>query len=157
MSRMQNADIYTPEKRSAIMSKIKAGNTTPELLLRRELHRLGFRFSLRSRLLPGRPDIVLKKYKSVVFVHGCFWHRHSGCRKTTVPLKNRSFWEEKFAANVARDAKAARCLRSLGWKVLIAWECKIMKQAPVVATAINNQLLLFLPKHPRGNGCQINP
>ena len=145
----KNTDIYTPEKRSAIMSKVKAANTAPERLLRRELHHLGFRFRLKSGHLPGGPDIVLNKYKTVVFVHGCFWHRHSDCRKTTVPMKNRSFWKQKFAINVARDAKAAVCLQSLGWKVLVAWECEIMKQASVVAMSISNQLLLCLTKHPQ--------
>lgn len=140
MPEPKNTDIYTPAKRSAIMGKVKAGNTVPERLLRRELHHLGFRFSLRSAHLPGRPDIVLNKYKTVVFVHGCFWHRHSDCRKTTVPIKNRPFWKQKFAINVARDAKVAENLQSLGWKVLVAWECEIKKHASLVAMEINNQL-----------------
>ena len=141
MPRPKYTDIYTPEKRSAIMSKVKAADTIPERLLRRELHRSGFRFRLRSIHLPGRPDIVLNRYKTVVFVHGCFWHRHPGCKKTTVPIANRSFWKKKFAGNIERDAKKTECLEAMGWRVLIAWECEIVRQPSLVTARISNQLL----------------
>jgi len=93
--------------------------------VRSQLHRRGFRFRLHSKTLPGTPDIVLPKYRAVVFVHGCFWHRHSGCVHATVPKTRAAFWRRKFAANVVRDARAIRLLRSAGWRVFVVWECEV--------------------------------
>lgn len=110
------------ELRSWIMSRVPQKGTSPEMVLRSGLHRLGFRFRVVNRGLPGSPDIVLPKYRTAIFVHGCFWHRH-GCRRTTTPKSNVSFWEDKFEANVRRDALAVSHLVEKGWRVLTVWEC----------------------------------
>jgi DNA mismatch endonuclease (patch repair protein) len=107
------------------MARVGSKNTKPEMLVRRALHRLGFRFRLHRRDLPGRPDIVLPKYKTAIFVHGCFWHRHPGCRRTTIPKTREAFWLSKFEANISRDRKATEALERDGWKVLVLWECEI--------------------------------
>ena len=106
------------------MSRIRGTDTRPEVLVRSALHRAGFRFRLYTRCLPGRPDIVLPKYGVVIFVHGCFWHRH-GCALSSEPATRRAFWQAKFDANVARDKRNARALRALGWRVLTVWECAL--------------------------------
>jgi DNA mismatch endonuclease, patch repair protein len=127
-------DTLTPAQRSARMARIRAANTRPELIVRRGLHRLGFRFRLHEKRLPGRPDIVLPRYKVVVLVHGCFWHRHRGCRIASDPKSHKKFWQQKFAANVARDARVRRLLRRLGWRVLIVWECQVSTGKRATAT-----------------------
>lgn len=106
------------------MSKIRASNTKPELAVRRMLHRLGYRYRIDFRALPGRPDIVFTARKKIVFVHGCFWHRHAGCRFAYEPKTRRDFWSTKFARNIARDAEVKAQLESLGWEVLVIWECQ---------------------------------
>ena len=118
-------DTLTPEERSKRMSRIRSRDTKPELALRSALHRLGFRFRVNVRDLPGKPDIVLPKYRTVIFVHGCFWHRHEGCKIASTPKSNTAFWKEKFERNVARDRSAATKLAELGWKVIVAWECEL--------------------------------
>jgi DNA mismatch endonuclease (patch repair protein) len=122
------ADTLTKAERSALMAKIKATNTKPEVFVRSALHRAGFRFRLYTKGLPGRPDVVLPKHGVVVFVHGCFWHRH-GCSLSSEPATRRKFWREKFERNVARDARNARALRRLGWRVLTIWECALRTKA----------------------------
>lgn len=97
-------DTLTPTQRSERMSRIRSTNTKPEVALRKALHRLGFRFRLHGRVLPGKPDIVLPKYRTAIFVHGCFWHRHVGCKVATTPKSNTEFWVDKFGRNTARDA-----------------------------------------------------
>jgi DNA mismatch endonuclease (patch repair protein) len=119
--RPQNA-LTGSELRSWIMSRVPQKGTSPEMVLRFGLHRLGFRFRVANRGLPGSPDIVLPKYRTAIFVHGCFWHRH-GCRRTTTPKSNVSFWEGKFEANVRRDHLAVVRLLDGGWRVLTVWEC----------------------------------
>jgi DNA mismatch endonuclease, patch repair protein len=121
-------DIWSKEKRSYVMSKIRSKNTKPELQLRSALHRLGFRFRLYKKDLPGKPDIVLPKYKMVIFVHGCFWHLHPGCREGRIPNSNSEFWRNKLLKNVERDLKHQHTCEKLGWKVLVIWECEIQKQ-----------------------------
>lgn len=121
----QVADVVSPEVRSRMMSGIRGGDTRPELALRRALHRLGFRYRLHDRKLPGRPDLVFPGRGAVVFVHGCFWHRHAECRFTTSPKTNGDFWLAKFAANVARDERATQALHRSGWRVMVAWECQL--------------------------------
>lgn len=117
------ADVVDKATRSRMMSGIRSKDTKPEMLVRRELHRLGFRYRLHGKKLPGSPDIVLPKWKTVVFVHGCYWHRHSGC-KLAYPVKsNMKFWNSKFEANVRRDANAYAALEAAGWCVIIVWEC----------------------------------
>lgn len=118
-------DILTPEKRSWNMSRIRGKDTKPELALRSALHRLGYRFRLSDRRLPGRPDIVLPKYKTAVFVHGCFWHRHRGCKYAYVPKSKVEFWQQKFEENIARDERNIRDIRSNGWIPIVVWECQI--------------------------------
>ncbi|MCA1469632.1 DNA mismatch endonuclease Vsr [Bradyrhizobium sp. IC3195] len=122
------ADILDAKRRSALMSRVGPRNSKPERAVRSCLHRLGFRFRLHRSDLPGTPDIVLPKHSAVLFVHGCFWHRHLGCKKSTMPSTRRSFWISKFEANVARDRRVKRKLRSKGWSVLTVWECQTKKQ-----------------------------
>jgi len=119
------ADIVDRKTRSRMMAGIRGADTRPEIAVRSFLHRRGFRFRLRARELPGRPDIVLPKYGAVVFVHGCFWHRHPNCRFAYVPKTRRAFWLDKFAENVERDRAVARRLRDLEWRVFVVWECEI--------------------------------
>lgn len=119
------ADKLTPERRSWNMAQIRQKNTKPEIMVRSILHRLGYRFTLRRKDLPGHPDIVLPSLNSVVFVHGCFWHRHMACKDATTPKSKVDFWEKKFADNVARDSKKDHALKHLGWRVLVVWECQV--------------------------------
>jgi len=120
--------------RSKIMASVGQKNTGAELLLRTALHRRGLRYRLHVRSLPGSPDLVFPRFRAVVFVHGCYWHRH-GCHRSTVPATRRRFWEEKFAANAARDARKTRLLSDAGWRVLTVWECALRgKTALPVAT-----------------------
>lgn len=107
-----------------MMSGIRGKNTTPERLVRSYLHRAGLRFRLHEVELPGRPDIVLPRWGLVILVHGCFWHRHNGCRYAATPKTNPKFWAAKFEANVARDARNVAALRRLGWRVIVVWECR---------------------------------
>lgn len=118
------ADTFSPKKRSEIMSKIKGKDTKPELIVRSFLHRRGFRFSLQSNKLPGKPDIVLRKYKTVVFIHGCFWHQCQSCRAGRLPRSNIEYWEEKLKKNKARDELNTSMLIQMEWKVCIVWECE---------------------------------
>lgn len=111
--------------RSALMARIGPKNSKPEMVVRKFLHAMGYRFRLHAKDLPGRPDIVFRSRRKVIFVHGCFWHRHDGCHKTTTPKTRREFWQSKFAANKARDAKVQKELRDLGWKYLVIWECEV--------------------------------
>jgi DNA mismatch endonuclease (patch repair protein) len=109
------------------MSRIKSGNTKPEIVVRSLLHNMGYRFRLHRKDLPGKPDIVLPRYKSVIFVHGCFWHRHKGCKNTTSPKTKKHFWREKFKTNAERDRKAQKELKLMGWRILIIWECELVE------------------------------
>lgn len=117
-------DILAPEQRSLLMSRIRGKDTKPELAVRRIAHGLGFRFRVHRRDLPGSPDLVFPRLRKVIFVHGCYWHRHSGCRYAYSPKSNISFWHAKFNANVARDGLAIVELEKLGWDILIVWECE---------------------------------
>jgi DNA mismatch endonuclease, patch repair protein len=121
-------DIWTKQKRSEVMSRIKGKNTKPEMILRSELFRQGFRFRVHHKDLPGKPDIVLSKYRTVIFVHGCFWHFHKDCREGRIPSSNSKFWKEKFKNNVAKDIKHKQDCEALGWNVIIVWECEIEKR-----------------------------
>jgi len=107
------------------MSAIKSKNTKPEIAVRKMLHALGYRFRLHRKDLPGSPDIVLPKYKTVIFVHGCFWHRHENCKYASTPKTRKEFWENKFKENIERDLKTQNNLKSLGWKSEIIWECEL--------------------------------
>jgi DNA mismatch endonuclease (patch repair protein) len=124
-----------------MMAGIRGRNTTPELRLRKALHGAGFRFRLHSAKLPGRPDIVFPKFRAAIFVHGCFWHRHEGCRNASVPKSNAAFWAEKFAKNIERDAMNRAGLREAGWRVAIIWECAIRHRGAVaIATELADWL-----------------
>lgn len=125
VSKAVMSDIYSPEKRSLVMSRVKGTNTKPEIYVRSRLHAAGFRFRLHRKDLPGKPDIVLPKHRTVIFVHGCFWHQHTGCRKAALPKQNADFWREKLQANVIRDEKNQNQLRKDGWKVRLIWECEM--------------------------------
>ncbi len=115
------------EKRSKNMAAIKSKNTKPEITVRKLLHSMGYRFRLHRKDLPGKPDIVLPKYKIALFVHGCFWHRHEGCKYSTIPKTRTEFWIEKFRDNVERDKLNQAKLISMGWTPLIVWECETKK------------------------------
>lgn len=117
-------DFVSKEKRSRIMRGSRSRDTQPEILVRRALHRLGYRFRIHRKDLPGKPDIVLPKHGLVIFVHGCFWHQHQGCKDGRMPQSNKDFWAEKFAKNLARDDRDQRALCVLGWHVGVIWECE---------------------------------
>ena len=121
-------DIWTKEKRSAVMSKIRGKNTKPESVLRSELFKRGYRFRIHRKDLPGNPDIVLPKYKLVIFVHGCFWHFHTKCDEGRIPNSNTEFWKLKLSRNVEKDKENLLKLKNMGWKTYIAWECNIEKR-----------------------------
>lgn len=116
-------DTFSPSQRSEIMRRVRSKDTKPELMVRRLVHRLGFRYRLHSERLPGRPDLVFPSRRKVIFVHGCFWHKHS-CPAAILPKSNRRYWEAKQARNAKRDRRDKRSLRQAGWKVLVVWECE---------------------------------
>lgn len=134
------ADKITHERRSWNMSRIKGRDTTPELQLRSLLHRAGFRFRLYVRELPGKPDIVLPKYHTVIFVHGCFWHRHEGCRNATMPSTRTAFWKSKFDSNVSRDERNQNVLKAAGWTVFTVWECELKSDASGVVEKLSHAI-----------------
>ena len=112
------------EQRSRNMSAIKSKNTKPEIAVRKVLHSMGYRFRLHSKDLPGSPDIVLPKYKTVIFVHGCFWHRHENCKYATTPKTRKEFWNKKFTTNIERDSEIHEKIKNLNWRSVVIWECE---------------------------------
>jgi len=122
------------------MSAIRSKDTSPELLLRKELHRRGLRYRLHKKGLPGRPDIVFPSKRVAVFVHGCFWHNHPGCRWWKMPVTNREFWKDKFARNIARDHKNKADLLELDWKAITIWECEINRSPAAAADIVQDAL-----------------
>ena len=130
-----SADIVTPEQRSKIMSMIKGKNTKPEMLVRSVCHELGLRYRLHRKDLPGKPDLVFPKHRLCIFVHGCFWHRHPGCKYAYTPKSRLNFWLPKLAKNVERDIDAQQTLIARGWRVVIIWECHT-KNREVLRTEI---------------------
>lgn len=129
-------DIVDQQTRSRMMAGIRGQNTKPELIVRKALHARGFRFRLHTDNILGRPDIALPKYRAVIFVHGCFWHRHKGCRYATSPSTRPDFWNAKFAANVARDNRVRQGLADQDWRVATIWECSL-KNKPLVDATID--------------------
>lgn len=117
-------DHLSAEERSRNMSRVKGRDTKPELLVRSLIHRMGFRFSLHRKDLPGRPDIVLTRHRKLVFVHGCFWHGHTGCSRAAIPSTNIHFWKKKISGNKTRDVTVRRRLGVMGWKVFVVWQCQ---------------------------------
>lgn len=128
-------DVVDPATRSRMMSGIRSNNTTPELAIRKGLHSLGFRFRLHAKDVPGRPDIVLPKFKAVVMVHGCFWHGHA-CRYFKLPKTNTDFWRKKLSSNVARDLLDTSRQREDGWRSLIVWECAIRSEKSALKASV---------------------
>lgn len=128
-------DRISKKHRSWNMSRIRGRDTTPERIVRSHLHRKGLRFRIHRRDLPGTPDIVLPKYRLVIFVHGCFWHRHKGCKFSYSPKTRVRFWQEKFRDNVDRDASILRQLKQLGWRMVVIWECET-REAPELSRKI---------------------
>lgn len=126
------ADRLTKEQRSWNMAQIKGKDTKPEVLIRSILHCAGYRFRNNVKELPGKPDIVLPKYKTVIFVHGCFWHRHKGCKDATTPKTNEDFWKKKFERNLSNDRKHTRELKKLGWNVVTVWSCELKNPEKVL-------------------------
>lgn len=123
------ADVLTPEQRSRCMAAIKGKDTKPEILVRKFLFSKGLRYRLNNRKLPGSPDIVLKKYNTVIFVDGCFWHGHEGCKYFRLPKSNTPFWEAKITRNIERDKETTQALTALGWKVIRIWECELRNKS----------------------------
>jgi DNA mismatch endonuclease, patch repair protein len=119
------ADVHDKKTRSYNMSRIRSGNTKPEMLVRRFLHAQGFRYKLHDKTLPGKPDIVLPKYKTVIFIHGCFWHGHKNCRYYVVPKTRTEWWLNKINTNIANDTKASKALKKAGWSIHNIWECDL--------------------------------
>lgn len=137
-------DIVDTSTRSRIMASIKGRDTKPEILIRKLLHKIGFRFRLHVKELPGRPDIVLKKYKAVIFINGCFWHGHTGCHLFKIPATRTDFWEEKINKNQLNDIKSIKLLLDNGWRVCLVWECSVRgakKDLNKVINSISNWLL----------------
>lgn len=134
-------DIWSKEKRSQVMSNIRGKNTKPEILLRKALFSLGYRFRIHYKKLPGKPDIVLPKYKTAIFVHGCFWHFHSMCREGRLPNSNSEFWQKKLEKNREKDLLNVQKLEQLGWTVLTIWECEIEKKIETTLSAIISKLI----------------
>jgi DNA mismatch endonuclease (patch repair protein) len=118
-------DTVSKEKRASMMRAVRSKDTAPEMLVRRAAHRVGLRFRLHCKNLPGRPDLSFKKWRTVIFVNGCFWHRHAGCQRASEPQSNRAFWRKKFRENVRRDQANYAQLKRLGWRVIVLWQCEV--------------------------------
>ena len=127
-------DSLSPEKRSWNMAQIRSKDTKPEILVRKILHSLGYRFRLGCNDIPGKPDIVLPRYKTAIYVHGCFWHRHEGCKYAYMPKSKIDFWNNKFATNVKRDQEVSEKIKVSDWKQLIIWECQTRNKDQLIAT-----------------------
>ncbi len=138
-------DLFDKDKRSWIMGRIRSKNTKPEIIVRSILHRMGFRFSLKNKKLPGSPDVVMPRHKTIVFVHGCFWHRHSKCKMASVPKTRVMFWREKFENNLRRDKKNQCELRKLGWSVIVIWECQVLRSPETVAKRLHGIITRLSP------------
>lgn len=143
-------DHLTPDQRSKLMSRVRGRDTKPELLVRKLLHRLGYRFRIHQRSLPGTPDIVLKKHMVAIFVHGCFWHGHEGCQRSRLPQTRTAFWERKIRRNIERDSDASARLSDKGFRVLVLWECELKN-----GDALAERLVEQLPRTGMTNGAQI--
>lgn len=137
-------DKLTKDRRSWNMGRIRSADTAPEIRVRSILHRLGYRFRLHAKYLPGRPDIVLPKWRHIVFVHGCFWHRHASCKFCYTPKSRTEFWRAKFEGTVERDRTVENTLRGMGWHVTVVWECELAdegKLASKLGKAIRSAIL----------------
>ena len=139
-------DVLTKEQRHKNMSHIRSKETKPENVVRKFLFSNGFRYRKNDKRYPGKPDIVLPKYKTIIFVHGCFWHQHPGCKAARIPNTNSDFWRDKFIRNIARDEKDQQILKELGWQVIVVWECEVSNKSkrevrlPILIEEIKNGL-----------------
>ena len=141
-------DIWTKEKRSRVMSNIRGKDTKPEIVLRSALFRRGYRFRIHQKNLLGKPDIVFPKFKTIIFIHGCFWHYHKKCREGRIPSSNSEYWEEKLKKNRKRDKLVISKLKALGWRTIIIWECEVEKQLGKTINRIVRSLSsISLPKN----------
>ncbi len=145
-------DVFTPEKRSAVMARVKAGDTGPELKVRQLTHALGYRYRLHRKDLPGKPDLVFAGRRKVIFVHGCFWHGHDCKRGARRPRQNARYWQAKIARNVARDAATLHALSKLGWESLVIWECALKDRE-----TLTDQIIAFLSPDSRREHHVDNP
>ena len=155
-------DVLTKEQRHINMSHIRGKDTSIEIKLRKALFARGFRFRKNVSKMIGKPDIVLPKYKTVIFIHGCFWHRHRGCRYASTPKTRRDFWEEKFNRNIQRDKHQAEELINAGWHVLVVWECELKQDLPGVVDELEKIMKYIIPVSTKKLmvpeiGCFINP
>ena len=132
-------DHLTTERRSWNMSRIRSKDTKPEIIVRSLLHKMGYRFRLYRKDMPGKPDIVLTKYKTIIFVHGCFWHRHKGCKRCTTPTTNRKYWLPKLERNIAKYKENRKKLKVIGWTPFVVWECEI-KNLDKLSKKLNEEL-----------------
>ena len=133
-------DVHSPEIRSKNMRAIRSKDTQPELIVRRRLHAAGLRYSLHSKSLPGKPDLAFRQYRSVIFVHGCFWHGHAGCRYFKMPQSRPEFWRDKIGKNILNDDKAVEELRLRGWRVAIIWECALKQKKADELTMLTDRI-----------------
>jgi len=133
------ADHLSKRNRSLNMAAVKSTDTKPEILVRKCVHRLGFRFRLHDQRLPGKPDLVLPRLRKVIFVHGCFWHRHMQCKRASTPATREEFWQKKFSANVERDRRVLVELKNLGWDAMVVWQCQLAD-----TEKLSQRLLSFL-------------
>lgn len=147
-----NAEPPVTPERSELMRRVKGKNSKPEMMVRRTAHAMGYRYRLHVSGLPGHPDLVFPARRKVIFVHGCFWHRHPGCRRTTTPTTRSEFWQDKFRRNVARDASVERRLADAGWRVLVIWECETFDIA-----ALSDRIGSFLEGDERLSARTTNP
>ncbi|MDD5361396.1 MAG: DNA mismatch endonuclease Vsr [Ignavibacteria bacterium] len=140
-------DIWTKDKRSDVMSKIGHKNTKPEILLRKELFQNGFRYRVNDKRLPGKPDIVMKKYNLIIMVNGCFWHYHKNCPEGRIPDTNKLYWKQKLLNNIRRDKKNIYLLKKLGLKTMVFWECEIEKHLPRILSKIKKHTKCCMKKN----------
>ena len=145
-------DTLTPEERSERMSRIRGRDTKPEMIVRRIVHRMGYRYRLHVPNLPGKPDLVLPRHRKVIFVHGCFWHRHPFCKYATMPAERREFWLEKFGKNIVRDQRNLLALGQAGWTPLVIWECEIAD-----AKVVYQRITSFLEWTRDEKACRARP
>jgi DNA mismatch endonuclease (patch repair protein) len=140
------ADVHNKATRSYNMSQIKGKDTKPEMLVRKFLHAQGFRYKLHDKSLPGKPDLVLPKYKTAIFIHGCFWHGHAGCRYYVVPKTRTEWWLNKINGNIVNDLKAETALKGRGWRIITIWECEL--KSPTIENTLNSLLNLIVSSQP---------
>lgn len=150
-------DVLTAEQRTRNMKGIRSADTAPERTVRSGLFRLGFRFRKNDPRLPGRPDVVLPRYRTVIFVNGCFWHRHPGCRYAALPETRRDYWLTKLSRNVERDAKVREALVSMGWRVIIVWECELRRKSDAEARILSLAEEIRRPAETFSAGTKLGP